>query len=405
MHVLILSPFFPPNYIGGAEIAACELARWLVRNGHRVSVLTAAADGVPEQHGAMEEGGVMVWRLRVHRPYHLAQHHGRGGVSKLRWHFQDQVDPRNLSTVARVLDEVQPDLVNVHGLQGLGHNIPLVLGARNLPVVYTLHDYAVACVKSSLGIDGKSCEKLHGACAITKTWKWHCLGRIKRLSFHSPSAAVFRELDRVLKIGLHRREVIKHPMRFELTDTVRERPDCPHFLFVGRIQDVKGVRLLLNTGRRLAATHRLRITIVGRGPEEEALKSDFGHEDWVRFAGFVPNAEVGSFMLAADVLCVPSLWAEPYGLVASQATILGLPILASNVGGVPELVADGRSGYLLPPGNENAWYEALKDICDHPEKLQALKEGGREQAKSLDPDLLGARVVELFEWTAALPAS
>lgn len=162
--------------------------------------------------------------------------------------------------------------------------------------------------------------------------------------------------------------------------------------------------MLLNVGRRLAATHRVRITIVGRGPEEEALKAEFGHEPWVRFCGFFPRAEVGSFMAAADALCVPSLWAEPAGLVISQAMVVGLPVFASNTGGTPEMVADGVSGILLPPGDENAWYEALRDICDHPDKLETLKKGAREQGKIFDQDVLGARVVELFEWTLAQPA-
>ncbi|MCE0484948.1 MAG: glycosyltransferase [Methylacidiphilales bacterium] len=401
LHVLILSPLFPPNYVGGAEIAACELAKWLVRQGHRVSVVASCAEGAEEQHGVEEEGGMKVWRLRFHRPYSLANHHQHSGLTKLIWHLQDQADPRNLSAVARVLDEVKPDVVNIHGLQGLGHNIPLVLGARDLPVVYTLHDYAVACLKSSLHIDGKPCESLHLPCALTKIWKWHCLGKIRRLSFYSVSAAVLRELDRVLPPMPYRREVIRNPMRFELTKTFRERPDCPHFLFVGRLQDVKGIWMLLRAARRVAATHPLCLTVVGRGPEEEKLKAEFGSEPWVRFAGFVPSAEVGSFMTVADVCCLPSLWAEPASLVASQAMVMGLPIMASNTGGFPELVRDKQSGFLLPPGDEDAWYGEIRSICENPGQLQALKEGVRELAAELDQDLLGAKVVELYEWTMA----
>ena len=403
MKILILSPLFPPNYIGGAEVVAYELGKWLAGRGHEVSVLTTAAEGAPEQEDGPEEG-MRVWRLRFPRPYTIRDHAHHGGVRKLEWHARDQIDPANLPLVARVVDAVRPDVVNIHGLQGIGYNAPLVFAKRDLPVVYSLHDHSLACLRVSLFKDGKRCEALHAPCAVTQAWKWHCLDKIPRLAFLALSEALYRDLDKFVPTHTRRRAVIPPPMAFPRPDpaTVPPRPDCPHFLYVGRLQAIKGVDVLLRAARRLAATgRRFRVSVVGRGPDGEALQAEFGAEPWVRFVGFVPNAEVGAQMMAADLLCAPSVFPEPFGLVIYQALSLGLPVAASDAGGIPELVADGQNGRLIPMGDEAAWEKILGELCDDPERLRALRAGAVRQAGDFDPDALGERVVAIFRETIA----
>ncbi len=92
--------------------------------------------------------------------------------------------------------------------------------------------------------------------------------------------------------------------------------------------------------------------VVGRGPEQgrlEALAGELGLGDRVRFLG--PQRHVEPFMQAADCALCPSVWAEAVGLVNLEAMACGLPVVASRIGGIPELIADGRTGILFPPGD------------------------------------------------------
>jgi glycosyltransferase involved in cell wall biosynthesis len=398
MKILILCPLFPPNYIGGAEVAAHELGRWLVGRGHEVNVITTAASKNSEREAA-DEHGMRVWRLHFPRPYYLRDHVRFGGLKKILWHAQDSLDPRNRTRVDRIIDAIAPDVVNIQVLQAMGHNIPLHLARRDLPTVFTLHDYSLACIRATLHQSGKKCGALHGPCIPTMWWKRHCLSRLRRLSFYAPSKAVYRELDRVFPPLPAQREVIPYPMTFTRSESVRERPDVPHFLYVGRLHALKGVLVLLEAARRLSATHKFRLTLVGEGPETEALRSEYGHEPWIRFAGFVANSEVDGFMRSADVLCTPSICEEPFGLVIYQAITLGLPVLGSNAGAIPELIIDGKNGYLIPPGDVEAWHARMRAVCENPAALEHLRAGAVERARDFNVDRLGERVVALFAST------
>ena len=104
MKCLLISTLFPPDMLGGAEFACCELAKWLAEEGHEVHVLTTAKAWDEQQEG---EGinGLSMWRVSMPRPYPALLHPSNGGVKKLIWHLQDHFDPRNESLVDSILDK------------------------------------------------------------------------------------------------------------------------------------------------------------------------------------------------------------------------------------------------------------------------------------------------------------
>jgi len=104
-------------------------------------------------------------------------------------------------------------------------------------------------------------------------------------------------------------------------------------------------------------------------------------------------------MTSSDLLVFPSLWFENAPLVLRQANQLGLPILASRVGGIPELVAEGVNGMLLPPGDAGMWQDCLREMLAKPEKLKRLSASAMKTASDYNPDPLGEAVVRLFERT------
>ena len=110
-------------------------------------------------------------------------------------------------------------------------------------------------------------------------------------------------------------------------------------------------------------------------------------------------------MAESDLLMIPSLWFENSPLVAYQAIQAGLPILASRIGGIPELVRDGANGMLLPLGDETHWQGAIRELLASPEKLEALRSSAKHHARGCAPDVLGGAVLGLFRRTLeAAPA-
>jgi glycosyltransferase involved in cell wall biosynthesis len=136
---------------------------------------------------------------------------------------------------------------------------------------------------------------------------------------------------------------------------------------------------------------------VGTGPQEAELRAQFAAEPWCTFTGFVNQADLSNIMQESDVLCVPSIWFENSPGVLIQALGLGLPVLGSNIGGIPELVEHGRNGLVLPPGDVEAWRSALEDVLQTPEKLRDWQSHALAHATRFEQDHLGKLTVDFIE--------
>ena len=109
----------------------------------------------------------------------------------------------------------------------------------------------------------------------------------------------------------------------------------------------------------------------------EALSAELGIAEAVRFLGWRPD--VASVIEACDIFCLPSL-NEGMGKAIVEAMAMGKPVIASDVGGIPDLVVPGENGILVPPGDSDALAEAILNLRDHPEMRVRMGEEGRKKA-------------------------
>jgi glycosyltransferase involved in cell wall biosynthesis len=158
-------------------------------------------------------------------------------------------------------------------------------------------------------------------------------------------------------------------------------PDEPRLLCVGRLIPIKGHIVLL---RAFAEARReapeLTLELAGRGPLEPALKAlakELGIEDGVRFLGYVSPVSRAIDRSAAVV--VPSL-GEGFGMVALEAMERARPVVASDIGGLGELVVDGETGLLVPSGEAEPLARALVEIAGDPARRRTMGEAGRRRA-------------------------
>jgi glycosyltransferase involved in cell wall biosynthesis len=161
----------------------------------------------------------------------------------------------------------------------------------------------------------------------------------------------------------------------------RPAPDEPRLLCIGRLIPIKGHVVLL---RALAIAREqapaLTLDIAGRGPLEPALKAlakELAIEDAVRFLGYV--SPIRRAIDDAAAVVVPSL-GEGFGMVALEAMERARPVVAADIGGLGELVVDGETGVLVPPGEAEALAQALIAIAREPERRRAMGDAGRRRA-------------------------
>jgi glycosyltransferase involved in cell wall biosynthesis len=159
-----------------------------------------------------------------------------------------------------------------------------------------------------------------------------------------------------------------------------ERPplqDPPLVAFAGRLVPEKGVHILLEAARQFPETQFL---IAGDGPQRLALHSQAGPN--VEFTGHIGRAEMEARFARAWVQVVPSLWAEPFGIVAAEAQMRGTAVIASNDGGLKEIIVDRQTGLLITPGDVPALTQALRQLLTNREQAESMGRAARLSAIS-----------------------
>jgi glycosyltransferase involved in cell wall biosynthesis len=175
----------------------------------------------------------------------------------------------------------------------------------------------------------------------------------------------------------------------------------PVIAFAGRLTREKGVDVLLEAFAAAQAREPdLSLEIYGDGPERPRLARrviELRLSDRVELAGLVSHAELDARLDRAWIQVVPSLWQEPFGLVAAEAMMRGTAVVASRVGGLVEFVQDGRSGILVPPGDPSALENALRAVACDRELAERLGAEGRVFAlRHLHQDVFVDGVLRLY---------
>src|ERR1700722_2270751 len=152
-------------------------------------------------------------------------------------------------------------------------------------------------------------------------------------------------------------------------------------LFVGRLEAVKGVDTLLRAVALAAGrVDGFSVTIAGDGEDRsrlEKMSSDLGLEEIVQFRGWLSREEIAVCYAEAEIVAIPSVWPETLASVGVEALAAGRPVVASDVGGIPEVVVDGVTGRLVPRRDARMFADALVDILTHAETAEQMSLASR----------------------------
>ncbi|MDD2325484.1 MAG: glycosyltransferase [Alphaproteobacteria bacterium] len=398
MRFLSASGMFAPFFGGGAEFSSFNLAKWLLKQGHDVGVLTTAPTPNDVLNGELYEG-LRMWRIYMPRPYTIHEK-GKSWVKPL-WHLQDHLDPANQRIAASILDAFKPDFVNMHILQGLGHNLIKEIAKRDIPALYFQHDLGLVCIKRSMFVNGKDCPNQCHLCKLSCRYQEALLRKIPRLTLCSPSQANLNKISRYFPLSDFHNKATLNANSYPPPTLDRVKSDIPRLLYVGRLHHTKGIDILLKVCQKIAENHVFHLTVVGGGPDESNLRNSCANFSWCTIIGSVPQQEVSNHMSNCDLLLIPSLWAENSPGVVIHALTLGVPVLGSNKGGIPELVEHDRNGLLIAAGDEAAWESALRLVLEKPENLARWRKYALENAHRFSQDNLAKAIYAIIEETMA----
>lgn len=283
-------------------------------------------------------------------------------LAKIPWFFRFFWHLSNLSAfkkgrlIKKILIQEKPDLVITHNLMGLGLNLPWIIKKAKIRQEHFLHDVQLLH-PSGLMMFGRE-KKIN-------TWFARVYQIINCFYFSSVAKVISPSrwlLDEHLKRGFFKnseKEIRPLKQLKGLPIQKALKPGANNFLFVGQIETHKGIFLLLDAFKKLAKAE-VTLTIVGDGQKLLAAKKMAASDERIKFLGRLSSEETKKIMLASDYLIVPSLCYENSPTIIYEARILGLPVLASNLGGIPEII--GPNDYLFAPGDERDLMEKIEKL-------------------------------------------
>lgn len=383
MRILHLVHQFGPHHVGGTEIYTEALARQQTAQGHAVAIFTRAPGPAPRLTTTVE-GEVTVARWESPPLSPLGEFRALLGDGAVEAAFAD------------LLARWRPDLLHVQHLKGLPVGLVGQARVADARLVATLHDYWLVCANAQLitNTDGRCCAGPRlwlncARCAAARLGQ-PALGALAPLGALPLAAraarlrAVSRTFDRIIApshfvrdlmsaqgLAATRLAVIRHGIA--LPDSLpapRPRRGPLRVTYLGGLAWQKGVHVVVAAAAALDPA-RVRLTLYGdEGAFPDyvaALRRD--GRGAVRFGGRLDRAAVWEALAASDLLVVPSLWHETAGLVVQEALASRVPVLASEIGALPEAVAHDETGLLLPPGDVAAWRTALDALAGDEPRL------------------------------------
>ena len=284
----------------------------------------------------------------------------------------------------------QPDLAHVHNFfPQISPSIHRSCYAAGIPVVQTLHNFRLLCPTATLYRDGGPCEDCCGRAfpwpgVLHRCYRENSAATLAvagMLSVHRVFGTWRRSVSRYVALtefarrkfiagGLPAERIVVKP-NFVDPDPGMGCGDGGFALFVGRLTEEKGIGVLLAAWRLLAGGLKLRI--IGDGPLAAMVADAAASDSAIAWLGARGPDEVGRSMREATVLIVPSMWYEGFPLVIVEAFAAGLPVIASRLGSMEELVADGLTGRLFAAGDPHSLTSAVHWIFSHPEERKAMR--------------------------------
>jgi len=364
VRIAILVPLFPPKWLAGTEIATYNIAKHLAKKEHEVHVITSLDEGLPKE--GMEQG-FYIHRIRRRKVRFI-------GVI-LFW-----------LKIWLAVKRIKPDVVHS---QSVSMGVPGFMAQKFLRKPYLVW--------------GRGSE-------IYLPWLFKEL--ISKLVLKNANAVIAltedmkKEMQKICNRGvpvipngidlekfgdLPTKEAIRGRLGLNNSDSV--------IVFVGSLRPVKGVKYLIQAMDIVRQKDtNARLMLVGDGEERDYLRSvvsELHLGRYVTFVGEVTNDDVPQYMIASDVFALPSL-SEGFPVVSLEAMASGLPIVATKIGGLPEIIEDGRNGFLVKPREAKEIAEKVLHLLGDDDLRKRISENNKEKAKSYSWKSIVQRLEEIY---------
>lgn len=320
----------------------------------------------------------------------------------------------NKRLMAKALEEFKPDIVHINNFQRqLSASIIDAIKEKNIPIVMTAHDLNPICPASIMLYNGEVCDdcitKGYAQCIKKKCVKGSTLKSTlgvmekKYYDIHK----VFRKIDCIISPSeFNKNQLVNGKLKYNeivtLHNFVNESERNEYVLgdyafYLGRLSKEKGI---LNLIEAIGYIPDAKLLIAGDGPERERIEayiSEHKLDGRITLLGYQNQDSIHKYITNSRFVVIPSICNEncPYSVL--EAMEIGKPIVASRIGGIPELIADGENGYLYKADDINELKEKLTLLLDEDEKVNRFAQKSRELYESYySPDSYYNELIKIY---------
>ena len=405
MKIAIISNLYSPFVRGGAEVIAQLEAEGLKSAWQHVFVISTrprnikihGKSAIKPAHATVshdEINEISIWRFSPINIFYYLNDFKYPSFVRLLWHLIDTFNIFSYWTVKKILLKQKPDVVITHNIMGIGFLLPRLFSKLNIKHVHTLHDVQLV-TPSGLIIKDKenSLEQIFfKAIGYVKVMRW-LMGSPDIII--SPSKFLLDFYKRSKFFPKSKKVVLPNPIK-NLLNITKQSSYNLELVYLGQVNKAKGILDLITNFKKSKQKH-IRLHIVGVGADMAKAKRLAGKDKRIVWHGWLPSAQLVPLLAKMDVLVVPSLCYENSPAVIYESLSLGIPVLASDIGGVAELIQEGSNGWIFPAGDFEAMNKKINSIYKQRDKLSTLAPNCRQSVSKHHIDKYSKKILDLID--------
>ncbi|HDQ23208.1 MAG TPA: glycosyltransferase [Candidatus Uhrbacteria bacterium] len=381
MKIGLINSLYKPYKRGGAEVVFSRIVKELKKNSHDVFVITISGKKNKTDFFITEMDDVRVYRFYPQNIFSFIEINQQPFWKRLIWHFIDFFNWHSYGQVKKIFKKEKPDLVLTHNVKGLGYLTWQAIRKLKIKNIHTLHDVQLVN-PSGLIIKGREKQGFLGK----------IFSKISKKMIKNPEVVISPSkwlLDFYRGYGFFKKSkeiVLPNPLVLDEQEISKKfEDDKITYLFLGQLEEHKGILFLLDLFPKFNKLGNCRLVVVGSGRLEKELKERYKNEEWLEFLGYVPANKLSRQVFKKiHYTIVPSLCYENSPSVIYDSFKCATPVIASEIGGVPELVQEGVNGYTFEAGNKISLLNKLNLSLQNIDNYQQMSENARIRAKDFD---------------------
>ncbi|MFC2171033.1 glycosyltransferase family 4 protein [Acidobacteriota bacterium] len=402
MKVALLSFMDDPEAGGGAARSFRFLAHGLTERGIDVVLITTHAKKGMQ---VTSDKGVTTYRFYPWNLYWVGDKDKQSTIKKTVWQLIDIWNPSVYWRVRRIITRERPDIVHVHKLRGLSPAVWAAAKHAGCPrIVQTCRDYELMSPEGTLTTRVGQWAR-DGAWLVLPYRKLRARFSKSVTIATAPSRYTLEMLTCRGFFPNARHSVIPNTHGMTLDELDRRKKDsrkgdrnAVRLLYLGRIEDNKGVDLLCMAFVRAASRFpALRLDIAGWGSLEDSLKDKYGDHGRITFHSSAFGERKAQLLAESVAVVVPSVWPEVFGIVIVEAYASGKPVIATRIGGIPEVVDEHETGLLIPPNDVEALENALCAVADNPASFRSMAQNCFRAARRYALESITQSYLDVYE--------